>query len=562
MGWGGEERRGLDEQAKGNHINTTLENRVPMFDVPINDVPIIVFAVILSISLIIPEMLKELRMIIVPFYIRGGILIGPHGYGLETSEALIFIGDIGILFLVFIAGLEIREYGLIDWKKPIHLSIVSAVTCFISGAAIAHLWGYDLAASLLLGVILMSSSVGEIIPMVTSSTHLRESFSEFLIPAIIIMDASSLFMLSVLLQWESSPLDFILFLGSSIFLILLIIFVMPKLSRRFFSRESVKPRETDLKFILLMLIVSVAIGELINLHGIIIAFLVGAVLGHHIPNEKTHEKLHGFGYGFFIPIFFVVLGMSLDISFLFNGASGIALILAVILTLMISKIVGALLFSRWKAMSPKEGMVLGVTLWPQLSATLAAAAVGFEAEIIDNELLTAVVFMAIITATTTPFVVHRLVRQEGSVHRMKDHILIVGYGKTSARLTYLLDNDEKDFIVIDNKLSRVRLLKNHGIEAILGNADERSTLGKANLEHIRIAVITIPDDHEVYLCAKYIKEANEFCHIIARVHDWDAYMKLKNEKLIDFAVWPEKLSSEIIIKHMIDEDLWDDEMGT
>jgi len=227
-----------------------------MYDVPINDVPIIVFAVILTISLIIPELLKDLKMIIVPFYIIAGILIGPHGYGLETNDALIFIGDIGILFLVFIAGLEIREYGMTDWKKPIHLSIISATTCFLFGAAIAYLWGYDIPASLLLGTILMSSSVGEIIPIVTSSTHLREKFSEFLIPAIIIMDASSLFMLSILLQWESSPFDFILFLGSSLFLILLIVKVMPKLSKRFFARKSEKPRETDLKFILLMLIVS------------------------------------------------------------------------------------------------------------------------------------------------------------------------------------------------------------------------------------------------------------------------------------------------------------------
>jgi Kef-type K+ transport system membrane component KefB len=534
-----------------------------MFQVSLYDVPIIVFAVILTISLIVPELLKDMKMIIVPFYIVGGILIGPDGYGLETNEALIFLGDIGILFLVFIAGLEIKEYGKIDWKKPIHLSSISAATCFIFGASIAHLWGYDVITSLLMGTILMSSSVGTIIPMVTSSTHLREKFSDFLIPAIVIMDASSLFMLSIILQWDpDNPQAFILFLVGAFILILLIIKVVPRLSKRFFSRDSVKPRETDLKFILLMLIVSVAIGELIHLHGIIIAFLVGAVLGHHIPNEKTHEKLHGFGYGFFIPIFFVVLGMSMDISFLFRGTDGLALVVAITLTLIISKVIGALLFSKWKGMKLKEGMVLGVTLWPQLSATMAAAAVGFEAKIIDNELLTAVVFMSIISATITPFVVHQLVKHKSKVHSMKDHILIVGYGKTSARLTYLLAKDGKDFIVIDNKLSRVRYLKNLGIEAILGSADELNTLQKANIEHIQTAVITIPDDHEVYLCAKHIKKANELCHIVARVHDWDTYVKLRRDHLIDFAIWPEKLSSEIMIKHLIDEKHWDGEVAS
>jgi len=527
-----------------------------MFDFQLYDVPIIVFAIILTISLVIPELLKELKMIIVPFYIIGGMVLGPHGFGFETNDALVFIGDIGILFLVFIAGLEIREYGTIDWKKPVHLSIISAGTCFLLGAIVAHLWGYGLSASLLLGTILMSSSVGEIIPIVTSSSHLRDKFSDYLIPAIIIMDASSLFLLSILIQRDSSSLEFAVFLIASSFLIFLIVRVLPEISKWFFSRKIIKPRETDLKFILMMLIISVAIGEIIHLHGIIIAFLVGAVLGHHIPNEKTHEKLHGFGYGFFIPIFFVVLGMSLDMSFLVKGTEGVLLIIVIIGTLMVSKIIGALLFSKIKEIPKREGLVLGVTLWPQLSATLAAAAVGFEFGIFDNELLTAVVFMSIITATATPFVVHELVKSEGRAHKMKDHILIVGYGKTSARLAYLLDKDEKEFIVIDKKLSRVRMLRHQGIEAILGSADEKAVLRKANMEHTRIAVITIPDDHEVYLVAKKIKEANELCYIIARVHDWPAYTKLKNEKLIDFAVWPEKLSSEIIINHMIDTQLW------
>lgn len=528
-----------------------------MIQLEIYDVPILVFAVILTISLIVPELLKEMKMIIVPFYIVGGMVIGPDGYGLETNEALVFLGDIGILFLVFIAGLEIKEYGKIDWKKPLHLSIVSAVTCFIFGAAVTHLWGYDTTTSLLIGTILMSSSVGTIIPMVTSSTHLRERFSDFLIPSIVIMDASSLFMLSILLQWNpDAPQEFLLFLGAALFLMLTIIKIIPRLSARFFSRETSKPRESDLKFILLMLIVSVAIGEIIHLHGIIIAFLVGAVLGHHIPNEKTHEKLHGFGYGFFIPIFFVVLGMSMDISFLFRGTNGIALILAMTFTLIFSKVIGAVLFSKAKGMDTGEGVVLGVTLWPQLSATLAAAAVGFEAEIIDNELLTAVVFMSIISATLTPFVVHRLVRDKSVVHTLRDHILIIGYGRTSARLTYLLAKDGIDFIVIDNKLSRVKYLKSQGIEAILGDADELSTLRKANLEEIQIAVITIPDDHEVYLCAKHIKEANDACYVVARVHDLDTYMKMKKDHLVDFAVWPEKLSSEVIIEHLIEGKVW------
>jgi len=452
--------------------------------------------------------------------------------------------------------MEIQEYGKINWKRPIKMSIISAGTCFLFGFMLGHLWGFSPKTALLLGTVLMSSSVGEIVPIVTSSAHLREKLSGFLFPAIIIMDASSLFLLTILIQWDSNVFEFALFLIAAFLLTFLIVHLLPKLARRFFSRATSKPRETDVKFIITVLLVSVALGEIIGLHGILIAFLVGAMLGQHIPNEKTKQKLHGFGHGFFIPIFFIVLGMNLDISFLYEGTGGVLLITAIIGTLIVSKILGAMVYSRSEKLPPREGLVLGVTIWPQLSATLAAAAVGFEKGIFNRELLTAIVFMSITTALATPFVVQTLLRSEAKVHGIRDHILIVGYGRTSARLAYLLDMESRDFIVIDRKLSRVNLLKKQGITAILGEGDDQGVLRKANVGQARVAVITIPDDHEVYLCARFIKETNPNCHVIARVHHWDTFEKMKGEELIDYAVWPEKLSSEIIIKHMINSHIW------
>ncbi len=522
-----------------------------MFEI---DSAFIVFAIILAVSLVIPEILKEAQMVVVPVYIIAGALLGPQGLGTETHAALEFIGEIGLLFLVFIAGLEIHEHGDQKWKKPLRLAVVSAGTCFIFGFLLGHLWGYPLHVSFLLGSILMSSSVGEVIPLVTSSAHLRHKFSDYLLPAVILMDACSLFLLTVLLQWDLS-MDFAIFLFGAAIIILTILFAVPRLSQWFFSRKTLKPRETDLRFIITILIASVLVGEAFHIHGIFIAFLVGALLGRYIPNEKTQHKLHGFGHGFFIPIFFVVLGMKMDIS-LFATPRGLLLVSAITVGLMGSKITGALIFAQLEKMKTREGLLLGTTLWPQLNATLAATAVAFKVGIFDDELLTGIVFMSLATAFITPFSVRRLVAPHEKSHDMKNHTLIIGYGRTSARLAYLLDMDGKDFMVIDRKLSRVNLLKNQGIEAILGDGDDYTVLKKANIKDIRVAVITIPDDHEVYRCAKHIKEKNPSCHILARVHDWDAYEQLKSENLIDFAVWPEKLSSEIIIKHIIDSDLW------
>ena len=510
--------------------------------------PKFAFVLILIVAFTVPEAIRRLRVTYVPFYIIAGILLGPLVIGFQSLPAFDFIADIGLYMLVFIAGLEIHETGLKNIDKSIKFSIISASVCFVGGFFLGRFLGYPYPASLLIGTIMMSSSVGEIIPMVHSSSFLRERFGHFIFPAIIIMDAASLFALAFIIQLGEGLQSYIIFIVGSVLIILLIIFAIPKIADKFFSLLRRKPEETDLRFILTILLAMVAIGELIHLHGIVISFLVGIVLGEYI-DERTFSKLFGFGHGFFIPIFFIVLGMDLDIGILSNVES-IVITLSIVGVLIVCKILGGFIFSKTEGYSARNGVILGITFWPQLSATLAAAAIGLEYNIFDQQILVSVVMMSIFTAIATPFVLRLVIREEEKRLAIKRHTIVIGYGRNSALITNLLKIQKRALVVIENNISIVEDLKNIGIDVVYGNGADRATLNKAGIKEAETAIVTIPDEHEMYICLRKIKEVNPGCYTIAVVHTMEQSNRLKKEKLTDYVIWPEELSSLKIVDHL------------
>ncbi len=512
--------------------------------------PIIAFALILIIAFTIPEAIRRLKVSYVPFYIIAGIILGPFGIGFQSLPAFDFIADIGLFMLVFIAGLEIYGTGVKSIGKSIKFSIISASICFAGGFFIGLLLEYPLLTNLLIGTIMMSSSVGEIIPIVQTHSVLREKFGHFIIPTIVIMDTASLFILAFIVQLKlgAGPFSYVLFIVGSILIILLIIYAIPRIAQNFFSLLRRKPVETDLRFVLTLLLVMVAIGELIHLHGIVVSFLVGIVLGKYI-DERTHAKLYGFGYGFFIPLFFIILGMKMDISIL-AGVESIGIALSIIGVLIICKIIGGLIFAKSEGFTAKNGLIMGIMLWPQLSATLAATAVGFEVGIFDQRLLISIVIMSMFTVTSTEFVVRMLIKEEEEKHAFNRHTVVVGYGRNSALIANLLKIQKKALIVIESNISIVEEIKKAGIEVIYGDGADKSVLRKAGIEGAETAIITIPDEHEEYLCLRAIKELNPDCYTVSVVHTVRQSNRLKDEKLADYVIWPEKLSSVEIADHL------------
>ena len=244
----------------------------------------------------------------------GGIIIGPQGLGFfEVDQTINFIGQIGLIFLMFMAGLEshLSDYSG-SKKKLLFISFVNGFIPFLIGFTISILLGFSATVSALIGVVFISSSVAVIIPSLESTGLIYSNLGKSIIGSIIIQDVASLILLSILLQNINPVTSLPLPVFYSLLLITIIIlrWAIPKVRWIFSVTTDEKDKiffQRELRSIFTILIGTVIVFELLGLHPIVAGFFTGFVLANSIKSEVLIEKIRTISYGLFIPtIFFVV----------------------------------------------------------------------------------------------------------------------------------------------------------------------------------------------------------------------------------------------------------------
>jgi Kef-type K+ transport system membrane component KefB len=169
--------------------------------------------------------------------------------------------------------------------------------------------------------------------------------------------------------------------------------------------------DEDAYFILMLAIVAVAglFAQVINLPGIVGAFLAGLAVNAAVRDKPAKEKLEFFGNSFFIPIFFVVTGFLIDpVTFIQSIATNFSLASAVIGALLIGKWIAAQTVGRAFAYTPAARMTMWSLTLPQVAATLAATLVAFDTRnpagqrLIDGRLLNVVLVLMLTTSILGP----------------------------------------------------------------------------------------------------------------------------------------------------------------
>ncbi len=369
------------------------------------------FFIVLFAGLFFSDLFSKLHLPWVVALILAGLLIGPSGFGVFESNATIdFLGEIGLVFLMFMAGLETRFPSLKEIKEGVGLiTVLNSLIPFVAGVAIGYIFGFGWTASFLVGIIFISSSIAVIVPSIQSNGLMKTRIGKTIIRSTVIQDVLSLVLLSVFLQ-SSDPVTS-LPLPVFYFLLFLAIgamrFIIPKIRRllAFLSKNTKEMFQDDLRILFVILIGTVILFELLGLHPIIAGFFAGMVLSHETQNKNLKKKLQAISYGIFIPVFFVVVGSRTDLSVIYLASGALAMTIAVVLGSSVAKYVSGWLGARLSGFSSAESRLLGVATMPQLSTTLAVAFAGFELGYLDTSLMTALVVLSIVTTFVAPILV-------------------------------------------------------------------------------------------------------------------------------------------------------------
>ncbi|MBD3359618.1 MAG: hypothetical protein GF365_02835 [Candidatus Buchananbacteria bacterium] len=375
------------------------------------------FFIILFAAVFFSALFNRLHLPFVIALIVGGIIIGPHGLGvLQITETIDFLGQIGLVFLMFIAGMEVRLSGFAKEKKNIAIiSLLNGFIPFAVGSAIAIFFGYHNSAALLLGIIFISSSVAVIIPSIEGANLLYTRLGREIISATIIEDVISLILLSIVLQ-SLDPVTFLplpVFYIALVILLILLKILIPKLRQFFdFLREQKKGLfDFEVRLIIMLLIGVVVIFEVLGLHPIIAGFFTGLVLSESVKSKVLKQKIHAISYGLFIPIFFIIVGAETDYHLLFEVKTALLLTIVVILGSFLAKFISGYFAGRLIGFSGQASALLGVATTPQLSTTLAVVFIGHELGFLDNNLMTAMVALTLFTTFIGPFFINLIAKR-------------------------------------------------------------------------------------------------------------------------------------------------------
>jgi Kef-type K+ transport system membrane component KefB len=377
--------------------------------------PVFIVAVAMLIFLLAPLLMQKLRIPGIIGIIIAGAIVGPNGLNLlARSNTIILLGTVGLLYLMFLAGIEIDLHG---FKRHRNRSLVFGTLSFVFpqviGTAVGLLLGYTLPASILLGSVLSSHTLLAY-PIARRQGISRNASVTTAVGGTIITDTAALLVLVIVSASTRGALDAAFWLqlvGALGIYVVAVVIGLPRLGRWFF-RSRWASATTDFIFVLTALFAGAFLAEVAGVEGIIGAFLVGLALNRLLPEQSPlTNRIHFVGESIFIPFFLLAVGMLVDVR-VFAGSVEVWQVMfgmttAVIATKWLAARVAQYLYDY----SPDETWTtFGLTI-PQAAATLAATLIGYELRLFGDAVLNGAIMMILVTCILGPWVVARYGQQ-------------------------------------------------------------------------------------------------------------------------------------------------------
>jgi Kef-type K+ transport system membrane component KefB len=352
--------------------------------------------IVVAVSFAAPFLLglaPSLRLPAVVLEICAGIAIGPSGLGwVEIDETIEVLATIGLVFLLFLAGLEIEfrqlrgrllKLAAGGWALSFGIAIVVALALNAGGLA---------ETPLLVAVILSATSLGVIIPVLKDAGEIDSAFGQLVVAAGSIADFAAIIALSLLFSGEGSTGSTAVLIGS-LLVLAGVVFVVVRGAEHSMRISDTLRRLQDttaqirVRGAVVLLIAFAAAAESLGLEVILGAFAAGAVLTLVDQDEfMTHPefrlKLEAIGFGVFIPVFFVTSGLRFDLDALTGDPSNLAMVPVFLLALAVVRGLPAVLYRP--LVGDRRAVAAGLLQATSLPFIVTATAIGADLGLIGG----------------------------------------------------------------------------------------------------------------------------------------------------------------------------------
>lgn len=391
------------------------------FSLPLKN-PVIIFSLVLFIILFAPILFRKIKVPHIIGLILAGVIVGPYALNLlRRDSSIVLFGTVGLLYIMFMAGLEI---DLSEFKKNRLKIIVFGLTTFIlplvcGTLASYYILGYGWLSSILLASMFSTHTLVSY-PIASKYGVSRNRAVALTVGGTMITDILALLILAIIagMTKEEVTSTFWVTLGvSSVIFVGIVFFIFPIIIRWFFKHY--EDSVSQYVFVLAIVFLASFLAEAAGIEAIIGAFFAGLVLNNFIPHSSPlMNRIDFVGNALFIPFFLIGVGMLVNFNVLFNGWGALKVAGVIVAVAISTKFVAAWITQKTFKLLPEEGkMIFGLST-SHAAATLAIILVGYNIiigetssgepiRLLDEDILNGTILLILISCAISSFVVEK-----------------------------------------------------------------------------------------------------------------------------------------------------------
>ncbi|MDQ0215645.1 CPA2 family monovalent cation:H+ antiporter-2 [Oikeobacillus pervagus] len=528
-------------------------------------VSLISLVIVIVAAFITPLILHRLKLNFMPVVVAEiiiGLFIGKSGFNLvEQDMWLETLSTLGFIFLMFLSGVEIDFNAFKNGKKKsklpngkeepnrLFVSTVIFAGIFMVSLGLSYLFVFFglIENAFLMTLIISTISLGVVVPTLKEANITKSGIGQIILLVAVIADLATMILLAVFVSVSGED-------GGNMWLLLVLFgagvilyFVANRFVKKsFFSALSTGTVQIGTRAIFTLIMVLVALSEYVGAENILGAFLAGVLVSLLSPNQELVRQLDSFGYGFLIPIFFVMVGVDLDLWTLLSDKKMLMLIPLLMIAFFISKVIPMLYLRKWYDM--KTTMASTFLLTSTLSLVIAAAKIAERMKVITPQMSGTLILVAVITCVITPIIFKKLLPKEAAEDR-QIQVAFVGANQLTMPVSRELKSSLYSPILYHTKQDKSdRPIANSVFNIIEMDDYEVETLEAHGVFDADIVVLMTGDEERNATLAFATKDKGVE-RVIARVESGDLEEPLLEHGLEVFSVY---LSSKALLRALIE----------
>ena len=514
--------------------------------------PLLIVIAVLFIALLFNIPFSKFKIPPIIGYILTGVIIS-NIFHLD-KESINHIAELGIVFLMFMIGLEFSPAKLKSMKKEVfgfgfaEMAIVSG----FFGVFFYFIFKIDIKISLVIGSAIALSSTAIVLKLLNENREIAKPYGRIALGILLFQDIAVipvLIAISIIVNKDANLTELILKTLGGFFALIIFMWIYGKFIAPFVISQATKTHSDEIfmSSVLLTVLTAAAIAHFFGLSYSLGAFLAGMILSETKYKYQIEAALVPFR-DLLLGVFFLSIGLMINLKFVFYNFFSIIL-MTVGFMIFKALIIFSMLFVfvRHKRVAIKSAFILSQI--GEFSFVIFALLGTYN--LVDEVLLQKLIVVAVISMIFTPFIIKYIYKIadffDSNVQNFEEfeikaapvrgHIIIIGYDKIGQRVAKKLTNLKIPYIAIDKQIELVKEGLRRGDNVIFGNAADKHILSELNVQDASSVIITTLNEEHTELITQNLLDINTNLNIILLVEDeiQKEFFEAKNIYIVDKA---------------------------